>query len=127
MRRFLASFIVVATLLLTPGVAQAWVTVDENTRYRRVTASGWTKDYLRIQFYAGHDRGTSGTFAVTYWVDCARGFEAYWHDDKAHDTRSSYWSRIVKIPYGQRRCYETIKVIAVNPRNTRLTAGISAR
>ena len=126
MKRLVAASLVVLWVLLTPGVAQAWVLVDQDRGWRRAHASGWTEDYREVHFYAGHARGVEGSFFAEWAVVCEEGF-TFFRSATVRDTTNHFWGRIVRIPANEGRCDEDIRVVAEDPRNVRMTAAIEAR
>lgn len=131
--RFLLVSVLAILTVLTPVVADAveqvrggWELVDEDSGFRRAEADGWTRNYRRVRFYAGHPEGESGSFDAAWAISCRGGFE-FSRSRRVRDFPNRYWTDVVSIPSGEGRCDEIISVRSVVPRNTRLTAGIETR
>ena len=143
--RLVAVSVVFLLVFLTPGLAQAsgfpetdnghttantrrgWETVDQDTGFRSAYTRGRTRNYLRVQFFAGlPSSGASGTFEATWRIRC-RGGLRFIDSRVVHDYPQRYWTIVMRIPRGQGWCIEDIGVQTRHPRQARITAGIQIK
>jgi hypothetical protein len=89
MKKVLVSLLVALLVLPTPGVAQAWELVDEGRGWGAARASGWTRNYEIVRFYAGHPKGTTGTFGVSWTVVCRGGFAGLGAGDRVFEAAAT--------------------------------------